>query len=336
MSEPIDIDSTSMRALVEGFPKMLRLSSPSEAIIDSARALAKQGIQGVCLVGMGGSAISGDICKGLVRNVAEIPVVQIRDYGVPKYVDKDWVSIVVSYSGNTEETLLSFNEIRERRGSAFVITSGGKLQDMATDVPVYKLVDGIQPRAAVPLILSIVLPLIETLLGIPMSDLIAASHELERMPESWAKSGLTPNKVAHELSDVLPVFVGAEHLAPVAYRAKCQINENSKTPSFHSELPEANHNEIEAYVLYRQRRVMPVFLSSNWYDERVKKRIKETRSILSEQGVDSLQLESEGSTRLAETLGHVYRLDLASVEMAELRGVDPLSVPLISKLKKRV
>src|SRR5215210_8084349 len=36
----------------------------------------------------------------------------------------------------------------------------------------------------------------------------------------------------------------ADFTAPVAYRWKCQVNENAGLPAFSSTLPEADHNEV--------------------------------------------------------------------------------------------
>ena len=44
------------------------------------------------------------------------------------------------------------------------------------------------------------------------------------------------------------MIAGAELTAPVAYRWKCQVNENAKLPAFASELPELDHNEIVGWA----------------------------------------------------------------------------------------
>ena len=42
----------------------------------------------------------------------------------------------------------------------------------------------------------------------------------------------------------VPLIYGCELTAPVAYRWKCQVNENAKQHAFEHELPELDHNEI--------------------------------------------------------------------------------------------
>ena len=48
------------------------------------------------------------------------------------------------------------------------------------------------------------------------------------------------------------MIYGADLTTPVAYRWKCQINENAKLPAFFSELPEVDHNEIVGWGACRR------------------------------------------------------------------------------------
>ena len=56
-----------------------------------------------------------------------------------------------------------------------------------------------------------------------------------------------PAGVAGALYNTVPVVHGAGLTAAVARRWKTQLNENAKVAAFSSELPEANHNEIEGW-----------------------------------------------------------------------------------------
>ena len=53
--------------------------------------------------------------------------------------------------------------------------------------------------------------------------------------------------IAADIEGTIPVFYGADLTAPVAYRWKCEVNENAKLPAFSSRLPEASHNEISGW-----------------------------------------------------------------------------------------
>ena len=62
----------------------------------------------IVVVGMGGSAIGGELLKDWLRDTLPIPIEVCRDYILPAYVNKDTLVLANSYSGNTEETLTAF------------------------------------------------------------------------------------------------------------------------------------------------------------------------------------------------------------------------------------
>ena len=80
----------------------------------------------VVLCGMGGSAIGGDLAKGLL-NHQPVSLEVWRNYGLPHWVAPDDLVIAASYSGNTEECLSAVAEARNRGVSILAITSGGIL-----------------------------------------------------------------------------------------------------------------------------------------------------------------------------------------------------------------
>src|SRR5690349_3469531 len=51
-------------------------------------------------------------------------------------------------------------------------------------------------------------------------------------------------EIAAAIGAAPTVIYGSDLTAAVAYRWKCQINENAKQPAFSAQLPEADHNEI--------------------------------------------------------------------------------------------
>ncbi|MGC8785886.1 MAG: bifunctional phosphoglucose/phosphomannose isomerase, partial [Anaerolineae bacterium] len=53
----------------------------------------------VVILGMGGSAIGGDLLRNLLLDECPIPVIVHRDYGVPAFVDQHTLVIACSYSG---------------------------------------------------------------------------------------------------------------------------------------------------------------------------------------------------------------------------------------------
>src|SRR5439155_941773 len=71
-------------------------------------------VRNITVAGMGGSAIGGDLAAALLADELKVPMTVHRDYGLPAYVGRDSLVVTSSYSGNTEETLSSFDEARKR------------------------------------------------------------------------------------------------------------------------------------------------------------------------------------------------------------------------------
>ena len=77
---------------------------------------------GVAILGLGGSAIGGDLISSLVSDSSDIPVDVIRSYTVPRFVGPDTLAIAVSFSGDTEETLSMTEDALEKGATVAVVS----------------------------------------------------------------------------------------------------------------------------------------------------------------------------------------------------------------------
>src|SRR5437762_4374967 len=119
-------DPGDMLRRIKDIPKHVRDAWPiaSKATI----APAYTDVRNIVVAGMGGSAIGGDLAAALLAEELKVPMSVHRDYGLPAYVGRDSLVIVSSYSGNTEETLSSFEEARKRGAKILALTTGGKIE----------------------------------------------------------------------------------------------------------------------------------------------------------------------------------------------------------------
>ncbi|TFH03800.1 MAG: bifunctional phosphoglucose/phosphomannose isomerase, partial [Candidatus Thorarchaeota archaeon] len=335
MTIPTTIKPDNMRNLVEHFPQLLTSLRLDEALLDISNKYHKEGLSGICFLGMGGSSITGNYVATLLLEDSEIPLYIVRDYSIPTFVNKNWVVIAVSYSGNTEETLSSLSMATKVGCRIFAIASGGKMTSDAKYSLIH-LPKGLQPRATLPLMLSAVLPVTETLLGLKKTNFQELEEILAKKATTWEDWLAPPSEVAHLFYEKIPLFIGTKHLVPVAYRAKCQINENSKALAFYSEIPESNHNEIESFVDTYGCSVIPIFLRSNFETSEIERRLSVTCDLYNEMELGPLNLRAHGKTKLEEMLLLTHFLDMVSVELAELRDVNPVSVERITELKHRL
>jgi glucose/mannose-6-phosphate isomerase len=299
--------------------------------IESAR-LEPAEAAGLIVCGMGGSAIGGDLAAAALGNRLTGPLLTVRGYELPSWATPEWTVLCSSYSGNTEETLAGFAAAEALGARRIVASTGGALVDGARDagVPVIGL-PGIlpAPRTAVAYMLACAVE-VAALAGIAPglnTEIDAAAAFLsEQSGDLQARAA----EIAERLQGSAPVVVGADLTAPVARRWKTQINENAKCPSFFSELPEANHNEICGWD---GDAFSAVLLEDPDQHPRERRRFELTGEAIASAGAAVVSLKAEGETRIARLLWATMLGDLVSLKLAEAGGVDPLPVEAIEGFK---
>ncbi len=303
-------------------------------------------INKVIILGMGGSAIGGDLVRSLVQPETKIPVIIHRDYGLPAFVDEKTLLIVSSYSGNTEETLSGFEPALKTGAKKLAITTGGKLQQMAesNNVPVFKIEYKAQPRAALGFSFLPTLGVLQKLGFVreKSADVDETVKVLEKMvarlDENSPLADNPTKQLAQRLYGCLPVVYGAGIAAEAAHRWKTQINENSKAWGFYEVFPELNHNATVGYPFPPElaQKIRVILLRSPSFNERVKLRYEVTTELLKKAGVAYEFVDSEGKSALAEMMSLVTMGDFASYYLAILHKIDPSPVEVISYLKDRL
>src|SRR2546428_8745758 len=140
------VDPGGMRDIIASLPE--QLSSGMKA--GGAAPVPIEEAQRIFIVGMGGSAIGGDVFASWIADRAKVPIQVVRDYRIPAYGRPEDLLIAVSYSGNTEETLAATTQGLKLGCRVVAITSGGTLRDLArgNDMRVLPVPTGLPPRGA--------------------------------------------------------------------------------------------------------------------------------------------------------------------------------------------
>ena len=134
----------------------------------------------------------------------------------------------------------------------------------------------------------------------------------------------------------MPLVVhGADTTVPAARRWANQFNENTKQFAFAAEIPEANHNLMEAWA-DGDGGLGAVFLLDRDQTDRERQRMELTAEAIERTGASVFSVETRGETPSDRLLWAVMLGDLVSVNLAEQRGVDPLPVNQIVDLKNRL
>ncbi|UCE24132.1 MAG: SIS domain-containing protein, partial [Candidatus Zixiibacteriota bacterium] len=98
----------------------------------TVRSEAFADIKNIVIVGMGGSAIGGDLVRTFLSSKIVVPFDVCRNYTLPEYVDDETLVIASSYSGNTEETLSALDDALQRKAMIAAISTGGLLSDVSS------------------------------------------------------------------------------------------------------------------------------------------------------------------------------------------------------------
>jgi glucose/mannose-6-phosphate isomerase len=293
---------------------------------------------------MGGSAIGGDIVRGLALAESKLPVLVHRDYGLPAFVDENTLVIASSYSGNTEETFSAFTRSLASPCKKLVITSGGTLKELAEDkgIPLFVIDYQAPPRAAFP---HSFIPLLGTfqklgLVADKSADLKEAVDVLTELSADFVETRPLASNPAKQLAarlhgHILTIY-GAETLSEVARRWKGEFNENSKAWAFFESFPELNHNAIVGYEFPPElkERIFVLMLRSPSLHPRNLVRYDVTANLLAKAGIVHEFVEARGKSTLAQVLSSILLGDYASFYLAMLNEVDPASTDAIDFVKQ--
>jgi len=300
----------------------------------------------VVILGMGGSAIGGDLVSSLIISEAKLPILIHRDYDLPAFVDARTLVIASSYSGTTEETIASFEKALETEAKKLLITTGGRLKTMAEErnIPVFSFDYSAQPRAALPFSLLPIICFLQTLGFIDdrSADVTETVQVLEKLSQETKEDVALPHnptkQLAHRLYRHLPVIYGAGIVSEVAHRWKTQLNENSKAWAFYEAFPELDHNAVVGYQFPEElvSKIMVVLLRSSHLAERIQLRYQVTCQLLEQAKIDYQIVDGEGGSPLSQMMSLLLFGDYVSCYLAMLYRIDPSPVKAIDYLKEQL
>lgn len=342
------LDGYGMGEILENFPEHCKeaLNLGLKADLSPLERALKR-ISKIVFLGMGGSAVGGGILKDWAYGQARVPIEICRDSVIPGFVDEETLTIAVSYSGNTYETLEAFHQALSRGSPALAVSSGGSLAELssARRLAHIQVPKGLQPRAALPYLMLPIGIALERLgvfkgfrreLEASLSLLEEAGRKLKRtvpLEENPAK------KLALSLHGSLPVVYGFREYSTIAYRFKTQLNENSKIFCKHDIFPELNHNEIVGWEKpqpFLSEKVHLLILRDGREPEEVNASIEAFKEVVGGRGFRITEVYAEGKLRLSRMLYLIYLGDYTSFYLAILNGVDPTPISSITTLKRKL
>lgn len=301
-------------------------------------------VRNIVVLGMGGSAIGGELAASLLQDELKVPMSVHRDYGLPAYVGRDSLVVASSYSGNTEETLSGFEEARKRGSRILALTTGGALAERckAAGLPFVTFSYPSAPRSAVGYSLGMMLSTLSKLGFVRdlSSDIETAIRELGRLEERVHEGARTneAKELAVELYGKIPFAFGAGTMGVMARRVKGQFNENSKNWASFDVMSELNHNAVVGFPHpgVAKEAITVLLLRSQRDNARHQVRFEVTRELLDRSSITHRTLEFTGSSMLSEILQMMLFTDYVTFYVALLNGADPTPNTAIDYLKERL
>ena len=299
----------------------------------------------IVICGVGGSAIGGDFTAAYLADKLPLPVVGHRNYGLPGWAKgPETLVICSSHSGNTEETLSSFNAALQRGCSLMSICTGGKLAELSKNngKPCWIFEHVGQPRTAIGWTVGLLLALFLRLDLIEDQTLAveeAASILADGITKLGKESPVSSNpskRLAGQLLGRNIVIYGSGELDVIARRWKSEINELAKAWAAFEGIPEMNHNALAGLrhpeSLYEH--TSAIFLRSDFDHERNRKRIELSQQFFLEAGVAADSIRAQGVGKLAQMFSLLQFGDYLSYYLALAYGEDPTPIEVLNELKR--
>lgn len=300
----------------------------------------------VILAGMGGSALAADMIKVLIDSWLQVPVIVVKDYRLPGFVNENSLVIAISHSGNTEETLSCYEQARRLGSKIAALSTGGQLIDNAKNdnIPYVIVPTGAQPRMSVVYHLRGLLKLLEKFNVIDddlYQQVANAAAWMQTEVSHWAQPVPESENYAKQIAKLAigktPVFYAGELTWPLAYKWKISWNESAKNVAFCNQYPEFNHNEFIGWSSHPIEKPFAIFdLRSKLESARIRERMELSDRLLSGSRPKANVIELKGETLLQQLLWGVALADSSSIYAAVLNGVNPAPVLLVEKLKQEL
>jgi len=295
----------------------------------------------VLLAGLGGSAIGADVAATLAGEACPTPVHVVRNYHLPP-LTPDTLVILSSFSGNTEETLSAFEQVRAAGAQGIAITTGGQLgrQAAAAGVPVIAYEWNGPPRTGLGFGVFIPLAILRRLGVLEITD-AEVEAGLETLERATAAYGLEPasnraKMLASWLHGGVPAIIGADMLEVAARRWAGEMSENAKQVAAAYGIPEFNHNQLEA-AARAGADVGPlrfVLLDAPTVHPRNRLRVNQTAEMLLAAGRQVQIASAGGDTPIEAILASCALGSWTSYYLGLLREVDPAPLTVMDRLKR--
>jgi len=293
----------------------------------------------ILFVGMGGSGIAGRIMKVFFDNKTDMRTEVITTPVLPAYVSTDSLAFVISYSGNTWETISVLESLTQKHVPTVVLAHGGKAISIAqnNNMPYVILPESLTPRSSLGTFLGFLAQLSSQMGFIDGEKMVA---ELLKTIDIYVPLFTETGYFAQFIDmvndyDLVHVWGISGDSSAVAYRAATQFNENAKLSAVYSEYPELAHNLLVGITGKTQQKPIVILFQTDFLPGNTLSALNGMCDILKKNKVILYKPPVLGDTFYSQLFSMILWGDFASYYLGKERGVDIEAVAVIEELKKK-
>ncbi len=316
----------SIEKIILNFPKQIKDGFNQRPISFSF----KQKFNNVLVCGMGGSALAGEFLEKFY------PIRTHKNYNLPQDIavnGKETVVIVISYSGNTEETISAYNSARKRKLPLVTISSNGLLEKKARKdgIPFFRVkTKNIEPRMVILEQISILIYLLKELTIRPFQG---AQLKYPQINPVILKEGA--KEIVENLIDKVPLIYTSSANKAIAYYWKVLFNESAKIPAFWNVFPEINHNELmqgKGLVWANKFCILNIIDSDDHL--KIQKRMRLTADIFNKKGIIVNTIKMRGKRPLEKIFNAIILGNWVAFYLAQKINIDPIDPDVREEFKQ--
>lgn len=327
------IDKLNMHKVYDKWPEIAKNSFESQKKTENF-----ENIEHIVFGGMGGSGAIGDMFASILSKT-KIHVNVVKGYVLPETVDSNSLVIIVSVSGNTDETISLLKSAKKIGTNIIAFSSGGKIQEYCLKNNVnFTLVPKFHsPRATFPSFLYTILKVLYQTLKIKKEHIIDSFKKLENLQKKINSSNLTEENISFQLAKsikLIPIIYYPFGLQSASIRFKNSLQENSKMHASSEDIIEASHNGVVSWE--RKAQVIPILIRGTEDHIKTKERYEILKKFFEENGIEYKEIFSVEGNILSKLISLIYLLDYTTIYKAVLDNIDPSPVSTINYIKEKL
>ena len=327
------IDSRNMFRVYDIWPEIAKKSYEQEFSKPEFKD-----IDHVVFSGMGGSGTIGDVFSSILSK-NDIHTSVVKGYLLPKTVDKNTLVVVISVSGNTQESLTVLKNSKNSQAKFIAFSSGGMIKEYAlkNKINYQEIKMEHSPRASFPKYIFSILNTLESIIPVKKSEVVDAISKMEVMSQRISSNNLNENNIALNIAEWItgtPVIYYPWGLQSAAIRFKNSLQENSSLHVITEDVIEACHNGIVSWE--RNSNMQPILIQG--YDDyfKTKERWEILKEFFNSKQIEYKEIHSLNGSIISKIINLIYLLDYTSIYNSVISKIDPSPVSAIDFVKERL